>query len=170
MLLLFCIIHWLDIYRTKIPVFSLFYNSVLQCTTGGKIHALPLYDVAYWVLTSGVINDFSLLEYWWIFDLSHIMDILLILYKIIIHEKYYFGRRYVALYFMKLKACDCIVVKVEYFQGLGCMQIICKFEVAGKIVKWFLEEWIYYYPRDVIFVESYMCYFQLIDLISMLWF
>lgn len=48
------------------------------------------------------------------------------------------------------------------------MQIICEFKVAGKVVKLFLEEWIYYYTREAIFVECYMCYFQLIDLISML--
>lgn len=69
---------------------------------------------------------------------------------------------------MKLKACNCIVLKVEYFQGLGFMQRICKVEVASKIVKWFLEECICYYPREAIFVEPYMYYFQLIGLISML--
>lgn len=80
----------------------------------------------------------------------------------IIHEKYYFVRRSVALHFVKQKTCNCIVVKVEYFLGLGCKKSICKFEVAGKIVKWFLEGWIYFCPREATFVDSYMCYLQLI--------
>lgn len=50
------------------------------------------------------------------------------------------------------------------------MQIICKFEVSGEIVKWFLEEWIYYYPIEDFLIESYMYYFHLIDLISVVLF
>lgn len=38
------------------------------------------------------------------------------------------------------------------------MQIICEFKVAGKFVKWFLEEWTYYYTREAIFIMLYVLF------------